>query len=51
METLAKKVVEFISWGEDTADGIRIVMGGIRERIIRAALVSWRDGIYPIEKF
>jgi hypothetical protein len=25
-------------------DAVRIAVGGIRERIIKAALVSWRDG-------
>jgi hypothetical protein len=44
LETLAKKVGEFIGWGEDTADAVRIAVGGVRERIIRATLVSWRDG-------
>ena len=44
LETLAKRVAEFVSWGEDTADAIRIAIGGIRERIVRATLVTWRDG-------
>lgn len=44
LEILSKRIVEFISWGEDIADGIRIAVGGIRERIVRAALISWRDG-------
>jgi len=51
LETLAKKVAEFVSWGEDTADAVRIAVGGIRERIIRATLVSWRDGIHPFWLF
>ena len=43
LNTLAKKVVEFLSWGEDTGDSIRIAMGAIRERLVRAVLTSWRE--------
>jgi hypothetical protein len=49
LETLAKKVAEFIGWGEDTADAVRIAMGGVRERIVRATLVAWRDGLILVE--
>lgn len=49
LETLAKRVQEFVSWGEDTADGVRIAMGGVRERLVRATLVAWRDGSFDYE--
>lgn len=45
LEMLAKRASEFISWGEDTTDAIRIAMGGIRERIVRASLIAWRGGV------
>jgi hypothetical protein len=48
LNTLAKNVLEFLSWGEDTGDAIRVAVGGIRERIVRAVLVTWRDGISTI---
>jgi hypothetical protein len=44
LEGLAKRVGEFVSWGEEGADSVRIAVGGIRERIVRAVLVSWREG-------
>ena len=44
METLGKRVTEFVAWGEEAGDAVRIAVGGIRERIIRAALVAWREG-------
>jgi hypothetical protein len=44
LEALAKRVGEFVSWGEEMGDAVRIAIGGIRERIIKAALVAWRDG-------
>ena len=46
LETLGKRLQDFLLWGEDTADTIRIAVGGVRERTIRAILVAWRDG-YP----
>ena len=45
---MAKRVAEFISWGENTADAIRIAMGIIRERIVKATLVAWKDGTPPM---
>jgi hypothetical protein len=45
LETLGKRLQDFLPWGEETADGIRIAVGGIRERIARATLIAWRDGI------
>ena len=47
---MGKRVAEFLTWGEETGDAVRIAVGGIRERIIRAALVAWRDGNYPLFK-
>jgi hypothetical protein len=44
LDTIGKRVVEFVSWGEETGDAVRIAVGGVRERLIRAALVAWRDG-------
>src|SRR5271163_3831511 len=44
LETLAKRLMEFLPWGEDIADAIRIAVGGIRERLVRATLVAWREG-------
>jgi len=44
LDTLSKAVQDFLSWGEDTADAIRIAFGGIRERLVRAVLVTWREG-------
>ena len=44
LETIGKRVAEFVSWGEETGDAVRIAVGGVRERLIRAALVAWRDG-------
>ena len=45
LETIGKRVAEFVSWGEETGDAVRIAIGGVRERLIRAAFVCWRDGI------
>jgi hypothetical protein len=45
LETLAKRVQDFIGWGEDTADGVRIAIGGVRERLVKATLLAWKDGI------
>jgi Exocyst complex component Sec5 len=45
LEQLANRVSEFLGWGEDTADAIRIAVGGIRERIVRAIIVAWHDGL------
>jgi len=44
LEALAKRLVEFLTWGEEIADAIRIAVGGIRERLVRASLVAWREG-------
>jgi hypothetical protein len=49
LEHLARRVVDFMVWGEDTADAIRIAIGGIRERIVRATLLAWHHGIPRIE--
>lgn len=45
LEQLANRVSEFLGWGEDTADAVRIAVGGVRERIVRATLVAWHDGL------
>jgi Exocyst complex component Sec5 len=47
LDALARRVVDFLSWGEDTADGVRIAVGNVRERLVRAMLVAWRDGTFP----
>jgi len=47
LETIGKRVAEFVTWGEETGDAVRIAVGGIRERVIRAALTAWRDGRTP----
>jgi hypothetical protein len=45
LEQFASRASEFLGWAEDTADAVRIAVGGIRERIVRAALVAWHDGL------
>jgi len=47
LESIAKRIAEFVSWGEDVGDAVRIAVAGIRERIIKAVLVAWRDGTSP----
>lgn len=44
LEELSRRVGECVLWGEESVDVVRIAMGGIRERIVKAALVSWREG-------
>ena len=45
LEVLAKRAVDFISWSEDAGDAVRIAVSGVRERLVRAALMSWQEGI------
>lgn len=44
LEGLSRRVGECVLWGEESADVVRIAVGGIRERIVKAALVCWREG-------
>jgi len=44
LEGLSARVGDCVLWGEESVDVVRIAMGGIRERIVKAVLVSWREG-------
>lgn len=47
LEALSRRVGECVAWDEEAADIVRIAVGGIRERLVRAVLVCWRDGTFP----
>jgi hypothetical protein len=35
---------EFVGWSEEVADAVRIAVGAVRERLVRGALVAWKEG-------